>query len=72
VPPVVGDVIKGQPVTEQTIAEIEPDDWPVEFFSPTPGQGAGAIGLVLFGFGATVGLSMIGGSKRGRADQPPG
>jgi len=68
--PEAGDVIKGQAVTEQTIGEIEPDDWPVEFFSPTATQGVVAVGLVLVGFGATLGLSMVGGTKRKGADQP--
>ncbi|MEQ9616584.1 MAG: DUF368 domain-containing protein [Phycisphaerales bacterium] len=71
VPPSVGDIIKGQAVTEATLAEIEADDWPVEFFAPTPMQGLGAVALVLGGFAATVGLSMIGG-KKDEPDQTSG
>jgi len=72
VPPAVGDIIKGQAVTAETLAEIEADDWPVEFFPPTPMQGLGAVALVLGGFAATVGLSMIGGKKDDEADQASG
>jgi len=70
VPPAAGNVIKGQLVTEETSAEIEPEDWPVEFFTPTPAQVGGAALLILAGFGGTVALSRVGsgrnpGRKRG-------
>ncbi len=38
VQPKVGDVVKGRVLTEETLASIKPDDWPVAFFSPTAVQ----------------------------------
>jgi len=64
VPPVEGDVVKGQVVTAETLPEIEPEDWSVEFFSPTPGQIGGSLALVLAGLGATMGLAHVGSGKK--------
>ena len=61
--PVVGDVIKAQPVTADNIGEIEQDDWPVEYFKPTMGQAGGSLGLVAIGFAITMGVSLLGKSK---------
>jgi putative membrane protein len=61
VEPQVGDTIKGVVVTEVTdIAEIKPRDWPVEYFTPTAGHIAAAIGLILLGMGMTYGVSRFG------------
>jgi putative membrane protein len=64
VPPAAGDVIKGVEVTEATIESVEPEDWPVAFFTPTPGQVVGSIVLILAGFGGTVGLARFGSGKK--------
>lgn len=64
VPPVAGDVIKGVEVTEATVGDVEAEDWPVEFFTPTPGQVVGSIVLILAGFGGTVGLARFGSGKK--------
>jgi putative membrane protein len=61
VPPLVGDTIKGQLVTNANVADIEADDWPTEYFQPTVGQMGGAIGLAVLGFGLTMGIARIGG-----------
>lgn len=61
VPPKVGDMIKGQVVTEESIAEIEPDDWATEYFQPAPLQIGGSLGLVLIGFGITMAVAKVGG-----------
>ena len=63
VPPRVGDTIKGQVVTAETLASIEPDDWATEYFRPSLGQVAGAIGLVAVGFGITMGIAHIGSDE---------
>ena len=36
--PNVGDMIKGQVLTEATLAELDPEDWPTRTFSPAPAQ----------------------------------
>ncbi len=59
-PPVVGDVIKAQTVTAETIGEIEADDWPVEYFKPSLGQAGASLGLVAVGFLVTMGVSLLG------------
>lgn len=60
VPPEVGDLFKGQIMTETTIAELSPDAYPNVYFRPTAGQAAGALGLILVGFMITAGVSRIG------------
>lgn len=60
VEPQVGDWIKGQEVTAETIGEIEPEDWKVAYFTPTAGQVGASLAVVLLGFGLTVGVSRIG------------
>ncbi len=59
--PEVGDTIKGQVLTEQTLTELDPEDYPTGFFKPAPGQIFGALALVLVGFGATFAISKLGG-----------
>lgn len=61
--PNVGDVIKGQIVTEETIDEYEPRDWPVRRFTPSAGHVLGALGLVIVGFGTTLVVARLGGEE---------
>jgi putative membrane protein len=63
VPPRVGDTIKGQVVTEATLAGIETDDWPTEYFQPQLGHVASSLGLIALGFGLTTVISRIGGDE---------
>jgi len=63
VQPEIGSTLKGRVVTEERLAEIEPDDWPVKRFSPGGGQVGGAIALILLGFGATMIIDHIGGGE---------
>jgi putative membrane protein len=63
VAPEPGEVIKGRVMTVETIAELEADDFPLQRFNPTAGQIAGALGLILAGFAATVGIAKIGGDE---------
>lgn len=65
VEPMVGDVIKGQVVTEESRAEIKPKDWKTERFVPSAGHVAGAVGLVGVGFAATLGVARLGREKEG-------
>lgn len=62
-PPEIGDVVKAQPVTAENIGDIEQDDWPVEYFQPTPGQAGSSLGLVAVGFAVTMGVSLLGKDK---------
>jgi putative membrane protein len=59
-PPAPGDTFKGQVMTPETIAEIAPADYPTRFFTPTGMQIASALGLVLVGFAATLGVARLG------------
>jgi len=63
VAPKVGDLIKGQEVTAESIAEIDKEDWKTEFFSPDATQVGSSIALVLLGLGVTIGVSKLGGEE---------
>lgn len=65
-PPQIGSVLKGQTVTHETLSAIRPEDWPLEFFSPSGGQVAWSIVLVVMGLATTLGISRLGAVlKRG-------
>ncbi len=61
VPPQVGDTIKGQRVTVDSIAEIEPDDWQTTYFQPNVAHLSGSLAIIALGFAATLGIAKIGG-----------
>lgn len=63
VAPKVGDRIKGRVLTEETVGDIEADDWPLEQFVPQASQVAQSIGLVLLGLAITTGVGWMGGSE---------
>ena len=63
VPPAVGDTIKGQTVTAESIADIEPDDWQTTFFRPTTAQIGGSLVFIAIGFATTLGIAKIGGDE---------
>lgn len=63
VQPQVGDVIKGQVVTEESLPEIKLKDWPNEFFRPSATEVASSIGLIGLGFAITMGVAAIGGRE---------
>lgn len=60
-----GDVVKGVVLTADDARLVEPEDWRTEYFAPTVGQVAGAAGLVVMGFGATLVVARLGREKRG-------
>ncbi len=60
VPPQAGDVVKGQVLTAESAAEVEPDDWAVRFFRPSPGQAGGALALAGLGLAATLAIARLG------------
>ena len=65
VPPKPGTVVKGQVMTAESMAELDPKYYPLEHFSPTADQVAGSFGLVLAGFAVTLGVAHIGGGEEG-------
>lgn len=67
VPPNKGDEIKGEVVTEESLPEIDPKDWPQRTFTPSVVQIAGAGGLVVAGFVATLGIARLGREKPKRS-----
>lgn len=67
VEPEIGDTIKGQVVTAENLEDMRaPDkakDWAQDAFTPGAGQVAGSLGLIVLGFGATVGIARLGKNK---------
>ncbi len=61
VPPEIGSTWKGQVVTDAVLADLDPEDYPTRWFSPSAGQVIGALGLVAVGFVMTLGVARIGG-----------
>ena len=62
VAPRPGDVIKGHVMTAEAIASLDPKDFPLESFTPTGGQWAGAAGLIVGGFLLTQAVALVGGA----------
>jgi putative membrane protein len=60
VPPDPGDVIRGQVMTAETIATLDPKYYPMEKFPPSGGQLASAAGLVALGGLVTYGVALVG------------
>lgn len=60
VPPAAGEVIKGQILTQETAAQVEPKDWPTRAFMPSLVQVAASLGLVVVGGAATMGVARLG------------
>ena len=65
--PQVGDSIKGELVTEENLLDIQaPDnakDWAQDTFTPSAVQIAGSFGLIVLGFGMTMGIARLGREK---------
>ena len=64
VQPSIGDTFKGATVTAESQEEIESDEWPNEFFTPSVGQVVGSIALVALGFAITTGVASFGSGKK--------
>jgi putative membrane protein len=61
VPPKPGAVLKGEIMTAERIAEIDPEDYPAAYFRPTAGQAAAAVALIMVGFAGTSLIARVGG-----------
>lgn len=60
VAPEVGEVFRGRVLTAELLAEVEPEKYPTEFFTPSVVEMAGALALVCLGFGITWGIARLG------------
>lgn len=62
--PQVGDTIKGELVTAENLEEMQANDnakdWDQRAFKPSPVQIAGSLGIIVLGFGATLGIARLG------------
>ncbi len=63
VAPEIGSTFKGQVVTAELLAEIEPEKYPTEFFTPSAVQIGGALGLIVVGFALTALVARLGAGK---------
>jgi putative membrane protein len=63
VEPELGSVVKAQVVTVENRSEIDPEDWPLQRFTPTGGQMGASVGLALLGFGVTLLVARLGGTS---------
>ncbi len=60
VPPQPGEVVKGRVMTPASIADLDPEDYPVRRFDPSAGQIAASLGLILAGLGVTLAVARLG------------
>ena len=65
VAPEPGVVIKGREMTAALIAQLDPKDYPLELFSPSGDQVAGAIALIGLGFAITQAVALAGRAAEG-------
>ncbi|MEO0632140.1 MAG: DUF368 domain-containing protein, partial [Planctomycetota bacterium] len=68
VPPQIGDEIRGELVTAETIDDVDPKDWTQQPFAPSTVQIAGAGGLAVLGFVATLGIARLGRERKPQSD----
>ena len=63
VAPKVGEMFKGQALTAERLAELGPDKYPTEIFTPSFTDIMMAVGLVGAGYMVTTLIARIGGAK---------
>lgn len=61
--PAVGEIVKGRPVTEERLADLDPEDYPVVWFAPSGGHIAGSIGMIAIGLCVTGAVAWLGRRK---------
>ena len=72
--PQPGDTLRGQtvrfedgvPHLHPSGRELRPDQYPTRFFTPAPGQVAGAVGLILLGCATTTLIGRLGRNRASR------
>jgi len=62
--PATGDVVKGETMTEVSIAQLELEDYPTQYFTPATAQVGGSIGGIVLGFFITFAISRIGDNDK--------
>ena len=63
VAPDPGDVVKGQVMTPERIAALEPEDYPLQLFDPSAGQVGVSLALIAAGFAVTQGVARVGAGE---------
>ncbi len=63
VPPKAGDVLKGRVLSAEQAAAIEPDDYPLQRYSPPGWQFGASLALMIAGLGLTQGIARLGAGK---------
>jgi putative membrane protein len=63
VPPKVGELFKGELLTAERLAELTPDKFPTEIYSPTFTDVMMAVGLIGLGYMITTLVARVGGAK---------
>ncbi len=66
VAPKVGEMFKGQILTSERLAELTPDKFPTEFYTPNFDEVMMALGLLGVGYMITTLVARVGGAKPGR------
>lgn len=78
VEPTLGQTLKGQSVAidaqggfylVETGKPVEPEDYPTAFFTPTPVQIGGSLGLIVAGFAVTMVVDLIGKDRKNTKPQ---
>jgi putative membrane protein len=67
VPPKIGEVFKGRPLTAERLAELTPDKYPTEIYTPTFTNVMMALGLIGLGYLITTLVAKVGGAGGERA-----
>lgn len=63
VAPKPGDVVKGQVMTPERIAALEPEDYPLQLFDPSAGRIGVSLALIAAGFAVTQGVARVGAGE---------
>ena len=63
VEPELGSTVKGVVVTAETLATIDPEDWPLAWFTPSAVQIGASLALIAVGYGATWLIARLGGKE---------
>jgi hypothetical protein len=51
-------------MTEETITELDKDNWPTQKFTPAVGHVVGAMGMVLVGFSITMAIARFSHERK--------
>ena len=62
--PTTGDVVKGETMTEVSITQLEPENYPTQYFMPATAQVSGSIGGIVLGLFITFAISRISGNDK--------